>query len=318
METKETPKFSVVVPIFNEEDNLDNMVAELVPVMERLGGPFEIIAVDDGSEDRSYEKLKTLRAKEPRLKVIRFRGNFGQTAAFAAGFAHAKGETIITIDADLQNDPADIPALIAKLDEGYDIVSGWRKDRQDKMLSRKIPSMIANKIISWTTKVHLHDYGCSLKVFHKDVVKNINLYGEMHRFIPAVASWMGVKVTEMPVNHRPRTAGVSKYGIDRTVRVILDLITVKFLLSYSKSPIQIFGLLGLLSGSAGFMLALWLSFQKLALDMPLSNRPALLLAVLLILVGVQLISMGLLAEMISRTYHESQGKPIYVIRDTLE
>jgi len=315
---QETPKYSVVVPIFNEEDNLDNLLAEVVPVMERMGEPFEIIAVDDGSEDTSYEKLKTLRAGEPRLKVIRFRGNFGQTAAFAAGFAHAKGETIITIDADLQNDPADIPALIAKLDEGYDIVSGWRKNRQDKMVSRKIPSMIANKIISWTTKVHLHDYGCSLKALHRDVVKNINLYGEMHRFIPAVASWMGVKVTEMPVNHRPRTAGVSKYGIDRTIRVILDLITVKFLLSYSKSPIQIFGLLGLLSGSAGFMLALWLSFQKLALDMPLSNRPALLLAVLLILVGVQLISMGLLAEMISRTYHESQGKPIYVIRDTLE
>lgn len=308
----------MVVPVYNEEDNLDRLIAEVVPVLDRLDGPFEIIAVDDGSTDSSFEKLKALRLKEPRLKVIRFRGNFGQTAAFSAGFAQAQGETIITIDADLQNDPADIPALIAKLAEGYDIVSGWRRDRQDKMVSRKIPSMIANKIISWTTNVHLHDYGCSLKVFHRDVVKNIKLYGEMHRFIPAVASWMGVKVTELAVNHRPRTAGVSKYGIDRTIRVILDLITVKFLLSYSTSPIQIFGLLGLISGAFGFLLASWLSFQKIFMDTPLSNRPALLLAILMILVGVQLISIGLLAEMISRTYHESQGKPIYVIRDTLE
>lgn len=314
----QTPKYSMVLPVYNEEENLDRLLAEVTPVMESLGGPFEIIAVDDGSTDASFEKLKALRQKDPRLKVIRFRGNFGQTAAFSAGFSHAQGEVIITLDADLQNDPADIPALIAKLNEGYDIVSGWRKARQDKMISRKIPSMIANKIISWTTKVHLHDYGCSLKVFHRDVVKNIKLYGEMHRFIPAVASWMGVKVTEMAVNHRPRTAGVSKYGIDRTIRVILDLITVKFLLSYSTSPIQIFGLLGFISGGAGFMLALWLSFQKIFMGYPLSNRPALLLGVLLMLVGVQLISIGLLAEMISRTYHESQGKPIYVIRDVLE
>jgi len=311
-------KFSMVVPIFNEADNIDRLIDEVIPVMESLNGPFEVIAVDDGSSDSSFEKLKVLRQKEPRLKIIRFRGNFGQTAAFSAGFAQARGEIIITIDADLQNDPADIPALIAKLEEGYDIVSGWRFDRQDKFISRKLPSMIANKIISWTTKVHLHDYGCSLKAFHRDVVKNINLYGEMHRFIPAVASWMGVKVAEVKVNHRPRIAGVSKYGIDRTIRVILDLITVKFLLSYSTSPIQIFGLLGLFSGGGGFLLALWLSFQKVVMDIPLSNRPALLLAVLLILVGVQLISIGLLAEMMSRTYHESQNKPIYVIKDILE
>ena len=311
-------KFSMVVPIFNEADNIDRLIDEVIPVMESLNGPFEVIAVDDGSSDSSFEKLKVLRQKEPRLKIIRFRGNFGQTAAFSAGFAQARGEIIITIDADLQNDPADIPALIAKLEEGYDIVSGWRFDRQDKFISRKLPSMIANKIISWTTKVHLHDYGCSLKAFHRDVVKNINLYGEMHRFIPAVASWMGVKVAEVKVNHRPRIAGVSKYGIDRTIRAIPDPITVKFLLSYSTSPIQIFGLLGLFSGGGGFLLALWLSFQKVVMDIPLSNRPALLLAVLLILVGVQLISIGLLAEMMSRTYHESQNKPIYVIKDILE
>lgn len=314
----QTPKFSLVIPIYNEEDNVEGLVSEVTPVLEGLDGPYEIIAVDDGSTDKTHEKLKALREKDDRLKVIRFRGNFGQTAAFAAGFSHAKGETIITIDADLQNDPADIPALIAKLDEGFDIVSGWRHDRQDTFITRKLPSMIANKIISWTTNVHLHDYGCSLKVFHKDVVKNINLYGEMHRFIPAVASWMGVKVAEVKVNHRPRVAGISKYGIDRTIRVILDLITVKFLLSYSTSPIQIFGLLGFMSGGFGFLLALWLSFQKLILGLPLGNRPALLLAVLLILVGVQLISIGLLAEMLSRTYHESQGKPTYVVRDILE
>ncbi len=311
-------KISLVVPIFNEEPNIDSFMEEVIPVLENLDSDFEIIAVDDGSDDGSYEKLSSWREKESRIKVIRFRANFGQTAAFSAGFDKASGETVITIDADLQNDPADIPAMIDLLDKGYDIVSGWRKDRKDKMLSRRLPSIIANKIISMTTRVNLHDYGCSLKVFHKDVIKNIRLYGEMHRFIPAIASWMGVKVVEIPVNHRPRVAGVSKYGIGRTVRVILDLVTVKFLLSYSTRPIQIFGLIGLGSGMTGFFLALWLSIEKYFFDAPLSNRPALLLAVLLIFIGVQFISMGLLAEIQTRTYHESQNKPIYVVRNVLE
>ncbi len=312
------PKVSLVAPVYNEAENIDRFMAEVVPVLEKIDDRFEIIAVDDGSTDSTYEKLKAARDKDGRIKIIRFRGNFGQTAAFSAGFNHAKGDIIITIDADLQNDPADIPAMIDRLNEGYDIVSGWRHKRKDRFLTRRLPSMIANKIISWTTKVHLHDYGCSLKVFHCDVIKNIQLYGEMHRFIPAVASWMGVKVTEMKVNHRPRVAGVSKYGIGRTIRVLLDLITVKFLLSYSTSPIQIFGLIGIISGALGFLLALWLTIQKLFFEVALGNRPALLLAVLLILVGVQFISIGLLAEMQSRTYHESQGKPIYVIKNILE
>lgn len=312
------PEISLVVPVYNEEPNIEPLMREIVPALSRITDNFEIIAIDDGSRDGSYEKLKKLHAEEPRIKVIRFRANFGQTAAFSAGFDKARGKIIITMDGDLQNDPADIPAMVAKLNEGYDIVAGWRYDRQDKLLSRKIPSVIANKIISMTTNVHLHDYGCSLKAFRSEVVKNIKLYGEMHRFIPAIASWMGVDVAEMKVNHRPRTAGKSKYGIGRTVRVVLDLITVKFLLSYSTRPIQIFGFIGLISGLLGFTLALILSVQRLFFDTPLSNRPILLLAVLLIFIGVQFVSMGLLAELQARTYHESQGKPIYAIKETLE
>lgn len=313
------PQISIVAPIYNEVDNIDSFLEELIPVLEGMGKPFEIVAVDDGSTDGSFDKLMVFHEKDNRVKVIRFRANFGQTAAFAAGFDYAKGDTVVTMDADLQNDPADIPAMVDKLEkEEHDIVAGWRHERKDKFLSRRLPSIIANKIISKTTKVSLHDYGCSLKVFHKDVIKNIKLYGEMHRFIPAVASWMGVSVAEMKVNHRPRIAGTSKYGINRTIRVMLDLLTVKFLLSYSTRPIQIFGLMGLLSGGLGFALAVYLTIQKFAFGMALSNRPALLLAVLLILIGVQFISMGLLAELQARTYHESQNKPIYVIKKILE
>lgn len=312
------PDISLVVPVYNEEPNIEPLIREIVPALSRITDNFEIIAVDDGSRDDSFGKLKKLRAEDPRIKIIRFRANFGQTAAFSAGFDKARGKVIITMDGDLQNDPSDIPAMVAKLNEGYDIVAGWRYDRQDSMISRRIPSIIANKIISMTTNVHLHDYGCSLKVFKVEVVKNIKLYGEMHRFIPAIASWMGVNVAEMKVNHRPRTAGKSKYGIGRTVRVILDLITVKFLLSYSTRPIQIFGSIGLFCGLMGFMIALWVSIQRFLFEMPLSNRPVLLLAVLLIFIGVQFVSMGLLAELQARTYHESQNKPIYAIKEILE
>jgi len=312
------PKISLVVPIYNEEESIERFMAEVIPVLNGVDPGFEIIAVDDGSSDATFEKLMKLREGDTRIKIVQFRTNFGQTAAFAAGFDKASGEMIITIDADLQNDPKDIPAMVAKLNEGYDIVAGWRYDRQDSFVNRKLPSMIANRVISMTTNVHLHDYGCSLKVFRRDVVKNIRLYGEMHRFIPAIASWMGVSVAEMKVNHRPRVAGKSKYGIGRTVRVLLDLLTVKFLLSYSTRPIQIFGLIGMVSGLLGFFIALWVSIQKLFFEIPLSNRPILLLAVLLIFIGVQFVSMGLLAELQARTYHESQNKPIYVIKKVMD
>ncbi len=311
------PRVSLVTPMYNEADNLDRFFAEIIPILEGLKGGFEILAIDDGSTDSTYEKLQNQHNSDNRIKVIRFRSNFGQTAAFSAGFKHSKGDVVITIDADLQNDPKDIPGMIKKLDEGFDIVAGWRYHRQDKLFSRRLPSLLANKLISWTTKVHLKDYGCSLKIFRKDIVKNIQLYGEMHRFIPAVASWMGVNVAEVKVNHRPRIAGVSKYGIDRSIRVVLDLITVKFLLSYSTSPIQIFGLIGVTSGALGFLVALWMSIQKLFMGIPLGGRPALLLAVMLILIGVQFVSIGLVAEMLSRTYHESQGKSTYVIKNIL-
>lgn len=310
---------SVVVPLFNEEENLESLFAQLVTVLEGLDCGYEIIAVDDGSTDGSFAILKQLHEGNPRIKVVRFRRNFGQTAAFAAGFDQASGEVVITIDADLQNDPADIPCLLDKMAEGYDVVSGWRKDRQDRFLDRKLPSMIANWLISAVTGVHLHDYGCSLKAYHRDVVKSVRLYGELHRFIPALASWMGVSVTELPVSHNPRRFGKSKYGPSRTVRVLLDLLTVRFMLSYSARPMQLFGGIGLLAFVLGTISSLYLSAQKVIHGYYYSiDRPLLLLSVLLIVVGVQMVSMGLLGELVVRTYHETQGKPIYMIREILE
>ena len=310
---------SVVVPLFNEEENLEPLFAQLVTVLEGLDCGYEIIAVDDGSTDGSFAILKQLHEGNPRIKVVRFRRNFGQTAAFAAGFDQASGEVVITIDADLQNDPADIPCLLDKIAEGYDVVSGWRKDRQDRFLDRKLPSMIANWLISAVTGVHLHDYGCSLKAYHRDVVKSVRLYGELHRFIPALASWMGVSVTELPVSHNPRRFGKSKYGPSRTVRVLLDLLTVRFMLSYSARPMQLFGGIGLLAFVLGTISSLYLSAQKVIHGYYYSiDRPLLLLSVLLIVVGVQMVSMGLLGELVVRTYHETQGKPIYMIREILE
>ncbi len=310
---------SVVVPLFNEEENLESLFAQLVTVLEGLDCGYEIIAVDDGSTDGSFAILKQLHEGNPRIKVVRFRRNFGQTAAFAAGFDQASGEVVITIDADLQNDPADIPCLLDKMAEGYDVVSGWRKDRQDRFLDRKLPSMIANWLISAVTGVHLHDYGCSLKAYHHDVVKSVRLYGELHRFIPALASWMGVSVTELPVSHNPRRFGKSKYGPSRTVRVLLDLLTVRFMLSYSARPMQLFGGIGLLAFVLGTISSLYLSAQKVIHGYYYSiDRPLLLLSVLLIVVGVQMVSMGLLGELVVRTYHETQGKPIYMIREILE
>ena len=311
------PLISVVVPLYNEEEAIDELYRQLTAALEAYGAPYEVIVADDGSTDGSFEKLSAIHQRDPHWRIIRFRRNFGQTAGFSAGFDRARGEVIITIDADLQNDPADIPKLMARIDEGYDIVSGWRVDRQDTFLTRKLPSMMANRLISRSTNVQLHDYGCSLKAYRADVVKNINLYGELHRFIPAMASGYGVRVAEVPVNHRAREHGQSKYGISRTFRVLLDLMTVYFLLGYSTRPIHVFGGVGLISFGLGVLIGLYLTFVKFALGQDIGTRPLLLLAVLLILLGVQMIAMGLLGELIIRTYYESTGKSIYYVREEL-
>lgn len=306
---------SVVIPLLNEEENINALYEELHDTLHPLDLAYEIIFIDDGSTDRSFALLEEIQKGDPCVVVIRFRRNYGQTAGLTAGFDYARGDVIVTLDADLQNDPRDIPKLLAKMDEGYDLVSGWRFDRKDKYWSRRFPSIIANKIISTTTNVKLHDYGCTLKAFKKDITKNIKLYGEMHRFIPAIASGMGVSIAEIKVNHRERKFGASKYGISRTLRVVLDLITVKFLLSYATRPIQIFGFLGVASGAIGFLLALFLTLQRQFMNIHISNRPMLLLAILLIFMGLQFITMGLLGEIMARIYHESQDKPIYNIRE---
>lgn len=309
---------SVLIPVYNEAPNLEPLHRELTATLGAWGRPYELLFVDDGSTDGSAEALAVIHARDPHVRVIRFRRNFGQTAAFAAGFAHARGEVIVTADGDLQNDPRDIPAMVARLEEGHDIVCGWRRDRKDRWLTRRVPSMIANRLISWATGVELHDYGCSLKAFRAEVVKPLRLYGEMHRFIPAIASDQGVAIAEMVVNHRPRQAGRSKYGLGRTVRVVLDLLTVKFLLSYSTRPLQIFGMVGLVMGGAGVLITLWLAYVRLFALQSIGDRPLLLFGILLIFTGVQLLTLGLLAELQARTYHESQNKPIYVIREILE
>ena len=305
---------SVVIPLFNEEESIVTLFQELMDTLKSTGYEFELIFIDDGSTDRSLSILEKIYKDNPEVVVISFRKNFGQTAALSAGFDHALGGIIVTLDADLQNNPKDIPKLLEKLDEGYDVVNGWRYERKDPFFSRRLPSIIANKIISTATNVKLHDYGCTLKAFKKEITKNIRLYGEMHRFIPAVASGMGVSIAEVKVNHRSRKYGKSKYGISRTIRVILDLITVKFLLNYATRPIHVFGFIGFVSGILGFLLALLLTIQRQFFDIPLANRPLLLLAILLIFIGLQFITLGLIAELQARTYHESQNKPIYAVR----
>jgi glycosyltransferase involved in cell wall biosynthesis len=308
---------SIVIPLFNEVENIDLLYAGLKPVVDSLDKSCEIIFIDDGSEDGTYAALRRIQANDPRVWIIRLRRNFGQTAAFSAGFDLARGDIIITMDGDLQNDPLDIPKLLDKINEGNDVVSGWRINRQDVFLTRRFPSIIANALISKVTGVRLHDYGCSLKAYRREVVKNIKLYGEMHRFIPALAKWIGIQVAEVPVSHHPRRFGRSKYGLQRTVKVILDLLTVKFLLDYATRPIQIFGLMGLLSLFSGTALGVYLSYQRIFLGLGLRDRPVLLLAILLTVLGVQLVTMGLLGELVVRTYHESQNKPIYVVREVL-
>ncbi|MDE3153496.1 MAG: glycosyltransferase family 2 protein [Acidobacteriota bacterium] len=313
------PDLSVVIPIRNESPSLPQLHQELREALDAWGRSYEIILIDDGSTDDSYAVMAGLQAADPHLRVIRFRRNFGQTAAFAAGFAYARGRFIVTSDGDLQNDPHDIPAMVAELEAGgYDIVCGWRKSRKDTFLTRRVPSMLANWLISRATGVRLHDYGCSLKVFRAEVVKSLKLYGEMHRFLPAIASEMGVRITEVVVNHRARQYGKSKYGLSRTVRVILDLLTVKFLLSYSTRPLQIFGLIGLAMGALGTGITGWLAYVRLFGGQAIAGRPLLLFGILLIFTGLQLVTLGLLAELQARTYHESQDKPIYTIREVLE
>jgi glycosyltransferase involved in cell wall biosynthesis len=314
-----TVDISVIVPMRNEAPSVDQLHEELTTTLEGFKRPYEIIAIDDGSTDDTFERLARLQAHDPRLRVIRFRRNFGQTAAFAAGFAHARGRFIVTSDGDLQNDPRDIPRMIELAEErSADIVAGWRKDRKDPFLNRRLPSMIANWVISRSTGVRLHDYGCSLKVFRAEVVKPMKLYGEMHRFLPAIASEFGVAIEETVVNHRVRVHGTSNYGISRTVRVILDLLTVKFLISYSKSPLQMFGLVGFGLGTLGTLICLWLAYVKYVQHQGIADRPLLLAGIVLVLMGVQFVTLGLLAEMLARTYHESQDKPTYVIREIRE
>jgi len=305
---------SLVIPVYNEEENLKLLYQKLKETLEPLGKEHEIIFVDDGSQDNSPKILDQLARKDPHVKVIHFRRNFGQTAALAAGFDLAQGEIVVTLDADLQNDPADIPKLLGKMEEGYDVVSGWRKDRKDPYLSRILPSTMANWLISKVTGVKLHDYGCTLKAYRQEVVKELNLYGELHRFLPALASWMGVRIAEIPVTHHPRRFGKSKYGISRTFRVILDLILVQFLLRYSTRPIRIFGGAGLISFVLGLLLGCYLSIIKILFRHPIGNRPLLILSVLLIILGIQLLSLGILGEFLTRIYYEAQNKKPYVIK----
>ena len=308
---------SIVVPVFNERDNVENVYTAISAALRVMDCSYEILMVDDGSSDGSYSVLTQLAEQDPNLKVIRFRRNFGQTAAMSAGFDYAKGDIIIPMDGDLQNDPDDIPRLVAKIHEGYDVVSGWRSNRKDTFVSRKIPSMLANALISRLTGVHLHDYGCTLKAYRREVLDGINLYGEMHRFVPALASQFGAKVTELPVNHFPRLHGVSKYGISRTLRVVLDLITVKFLMAYSTKPIQLFGKWGVYTILAAAGTGTMTLYMKVFEHLSMNRNPLLILTAFLLFMGVQFIVLGLLGELNARTYFESQGKPIYTVKDRI-
>jgi glycosyltransferase involved in cell wall biosynthesis len=310
-------ELSIVIPVYNEEENVEPLIQEINAAIRPLGKPYEIVVVDDGSRDATFSVLARVHQQEPCVRVVRLKRNFGQTAAIAAGLTYADGDVVVLMDGDAQNDPKDIPALLAELKKGNDLVCGWRSNRQDPFLNRRLPSMIANHLVSWTTQVKLHDYGCTLKAMRRDVAKNLKLYGEMHRFIPAIAYERGARVAELKVNHRPRARGDSKYGIARTLRVILDLLTVKFLISYSTRPSHVFGVLGLSSGGLGFLIAVYLTVQKLVYHESIGGRPLLLLAILLIFIGFQFITMGLLGEMLSRTYHESQDKAVFVVGELL-
>ena len=318
METEGIIALSLVIPVYNEASNLPELHSEITAACQTLAKSYEIIFVDDGSEDDSLAVLKQLLKKDHRIWIIQLRKNFGQTAALSAGFDNARGDIIITLDADLQNDPQDFSLFIEKIEEGYDLVSGWRVKRKDRLITRRIPSVMANWLISKMTRVKLHDYGCTLKAFRKEIIKHIKLYGELHRFIPAIASHVGVSIAEVKVNHRKRRRGKSKYSVWRFPKVILDLLTVKFLLSYSTRPLQIFGIIGLISGVIGGVIGLWLAYVRLIRLEGISGRPLLFLAILLIVIGFQFITLGLLAEIITRAYHESTEKRIYFVRDIFQ
>ena len=306
---------SLIIPVYNEEENLPLLYQAVLQALTPLKNTWEVIFVDDGSQDGSFDVLRSLVETDPEhVRVLSFRRNFGQTAAIAAGLDHACGEIIILLDADMQNDPADIPVLLAKLDEGYDLVSGWRKDRKDNRLTRTIPSNLANGLISWTTGVHLHDYGCTLKAYRRDALEGFRLYGEMHRFIPVFAHAVGARITELPVRHHPRKFGKAKYGLERTIKVLLDLFTVKFLLSYSSKPIYLFGGAGFFLMFAGAADLLFLLVRRTFFGTPVFTSPLLQIGVMFFIMGFQSILMGLIAELLVRTYHESQQKPTYTIR----
>jgi len=323
-QTEDTPELSLFLPVLDEEENLRPMHAKIAAALDALGKTAEVIFVDDGSTDKSLEILKEIAASDDRVRVISLRRNYGQTAAMSAGIDAAKGDILIPMDADLQNDPADIRRLLDKLDEGYDVVSGWRKNRQDKLISRKIPSQIANRIISWIGGVPLHDYGCSLKAYRRDVIQDVKLYGEMHRFIPIYASWAGARVAEIPVDHHARTMGKSKYGISRTVKVVFDLMTIKFMASYGTKPIYVFGTFGMFAFIASVFAGLYAVFMKLAnlIGLPqfhadFVETPLPVLSIVMFAISIQFFLMGLLAELLVRTYHESQNKAIYAVREKI-
>lgn len=307
------PHVSVTIPIYNEEDNIALLYARTRDALEQLGKSWELVLVNDGSKDDSAARLNEVAANDPRVKVIHLSRNYGQTAALMAGLDHAKGGIIVPMDGDLQNDPADIARILRKLDEGYDVVSGWRKDRKDAAFKRNLPSRIANNLISTVSGVHLHDYGCSLKAYRRDVLEGVKLYGEMHRFVPIYAAWNGAKVTELEVAHHPRIHGQSKYGLERVVKVVLDLLVVKFLFKYASKPIYLFGSFGLASIATSILVFLWSMWLKVSEDISLIQTPLPMLTVILFAIGIMSILMGLLAEMLNRTYHESQDKPVYRI-----
>ena len=317
MNGKLNETLSILIPVYNEEGNLSLLYEKLMTALKKAGRPYEVIFVDDGSSDGTMEILLDLREKNPNVKIVSFSRNFGQTAALSAGIDVSKGDILIPMDGDLQTDPEDILPLLQKIEEGYDVVSGWRKDRKDPLLTRRLPSILANKIISWIGGVHLHDYGCTLKAYKRDILKNIKLYGEMHRFIPIYARWIGARVSEIPVRHFPRGSGSSKYGISRIFKVILDLMVVKFLLSYSQKPIYVFGGMGLLMILGAFLAGLYAIYLKYFRGTSFILTPLPLLCVFLLLSGLLSILMGFLAEILTRTYYESQGKPTYQIKEMI-
>jgi glycosyltransferase involved in cell wall biosynthesis len=311
------PELSVVVPLLDEQENLRPLYSQIKQALDGRYS-YELIFIDDGSTDASFGILKELHDSDPRVRVVRFRKNFGQTAAMSAGFTRSRGDIVVAMDADQQNDPADIPMLVARLEEGYDVVSGWRRHRHDKVLTRRIPSKMANWLISRITQVKLHDYGCTLKAYRREVLAEMRLYGEMHRFIPALASWSGARIAECEVNHRARTAGKAKYGLARTLKVLLDLITVKFLGSFSTKPIYVFGGLGLFTALLAILFGWIMVYEKVTRGEDMTGNPLLILSAVMVITTVQFILMGLIAELLVRTYHESQNRPTYVIREVLE